>query len=316
MKKTLVIMAAGLGSRFGGKEGAKQVTPVDSLGQMIIDYSVFDACRAGFEKVVYVIKPESLDAFHEGVGGRWEKSIEVAYAFQTPESYLPEGFKVPEGRVKPWGTGHAALCAESEVPDGFVCINADDFYGREAYERAARFLDGESDPCLNAMVGYRLRNTMTPNGSVARGVCETDEDGFLTGITERTKISQMGADAVFTENDRDFYPLSGDSIVSLNFWIFKKGVFAELKKGFHAFLENELGENPLKKEYYLPSLPQRLISEGKARFRVLPTREKWFGLTYQADVEKTRRGIQQLKDAGAYPNDLFAASALPERSGK
>ncbi|MCR4621288.1 MAG: NTP transferase domain-containing protein [Clostridiales bacterium] len=316
MKKTLVIMAAGLGSRFGGKEGQKQVTPVDGLGQMIIDYSVFDARRAGFEKVVYVIKPESLDAFHEGVGGRWERFIEVAYAFQTPQSYLPDGFAVPEGRVKPWGTGHAALCAEKEVPDGFVCINADDFYGREAYERAAAFLDGESDETLSAMVGYRLRNTMTPNGSVARGVCETDENGYLTTVTERTKISQMGADAVFTENDKDFYPLSGDSIVSLNFWIFKRSVFGELEKGFHAFLKDELSENPLKKEYYLPSLPQRLIKENKARFRVLPTKEKWFGLTYQADVDKTRRGIQQLKDMGVYPDDLFGGSMLAERNIK
>ncbi|MBQ5770932.1 MAG: hypothetical protein IIW08_07130, partial [Clostridia bacterium] len=187
-KKTLVIMAAGLGSRFGAGAGKKQVTPVDDAGHLIIDYSIYDAIRAGFEKVVFVIKPESREMFHKVIGSRVEKHIEVAYAYQTLEKYLPEGYEIPEGREKPWGTGHAALCARDEVPGAFVVINADDFYGRDAYEAASRFIDESSSETEHAMVGYNLRNTMTPFGSVARGVCTKDENGNLVSVVERTKI--------------------------------------------------------------------------------------------------------------------------------
>ncbi|MBR4235654.1 MAG: nucleotidyltransferase [Clostridia bacterium] len=305
MKKTLVIMAAGLGSRFGAGAGQKQITPVDAHGQLIIDFSVYDAYRAGFEKVVFVIKPESRDKFHALIGAKAAKHMEVAYAYQELTSCLPDGFIPPEGRIKPWGTGHAALCAETEVPDGFVCINADDFYGRHAYKAAAAFLDGNSDESAHAMVGYPLRNTMTPNGSVARGVCETDARGQLTSITERTKIFPDGGDAKYTEDGAEFYPLSGDVPVSLNFWIFKRSIFGAMREGFYEFLKTQMPSNPLKAEFYLPDVPGALIKNGAGTFKVLPTQDKWFGMTYLEDLDATRAGVQALKEAGVYPDVLW-----------
>ena len=305
MKKTLVIMAAGLGSRFGGAAGQKQVTPVDENGHLIIDYSAYDAMRAGFEKVVFVIKPESESVFHELIGKNVQKHMEVAYAHQTLESRLPAGFKVPEGRVKPWGTGHAALCSDEEVPDGFVCINADDFYGKSAFEAAAAFLDSEHPSSLHAMVGYPLRNTMTPNGSVARGVCEADEGGLLKAITERTKIFADGENAKYTENGTDFFPLSGSKPVSLNFWIFNHSIFDAMRRGFEDFLLSRMPANPLKAEFYLPDVPGALLKSGEGAVRVLPTHEKWFGMTYMEDVPATKQGINELRSAGVYPEKLW-----------
>lgn len=305
MKKTLVIMAAGLGSRFGAGEGQKQVTPVDENGHLIIDYSVYDAYVSGFEKVVFVIKPESKEKFHALIGANVSKHMEVAYAFQTLESCLPEGFTVPEGRVKPWGTGHAALCSESEVEDGFVCINADDFYGRSAFAAAARFLDEAHPQNRHAMVGYELRNTMTPNGSVARGVCETDGKGLLKTITERTKIVADGENARYTENGTDYLPLDGKTSVSLNFWIFNHSIYKAMKEGFARFLAERMPLNPLKQEFYLPDVPGSLLKSSEAEFEVLPTQEKWFGMTYLEDLPATRAGIKALKDRGVYPEKLW-----------
>ena len=305
MKKTLVIMAAGLGSRFGAGEGKKQVTPVDDRGQLIIDYSIYDALRAGFKKVVFVIKPESQALFHEIIGSRVQKFIEVAYAYQTLETRLPKGFQIPSGRLKPWGTGHAALCAEEHVTDGFVCINSDDFYGADAYRMAAEYLDSPHPDTAHAMVGYLLKNTMTPNGSVARGVCEGDENDFLTSITERTKIIADGENALYTENGVDFLPLSGMSPVSLNFWIFNHGAFAEMKDGFERFLSEKLPQNPLKAEFYLPDVPNSLVKSGRGSVKLLSIPDKWFGMTYIEDLEATKQGVQRLKDAGVYPDDLW-----------
>lgn len=304
-KKTLVIMAAGLGSRFGAGAGKKQVTPVDDAGHLIIDYSIYDAIRAGFEKVVFVIKPESREMFHQVIGSRVEKHIEVAYAYQTLDKFLPEGVSIPEGREKPWGTGHAALCARDEVPGAFVVINADDFYGRDAYEAASRFIDESDDETEHAMVGYNLRNTMTPFGSVARGVCTKDDKGNLVSVVERTKIEARGEDAAFTEDGETWTPISGDTTVSLNLWVFKNSIFDEMQARFANFLKDEIASNPLKKEYYLPSVSNQLLSEKKATFKVLPTKARWFGMTYLEDLPNTKANIAKMKENGEYPENLW-----------
>lgn len=302
---TLVIMAAGLGSRFGTGKGQKQVTPVDDAGQLIIDYSIYDAIRAGFEKVVFVVKPESEGMFHDAIGARVAPFIDVAYAHQTLNSYLPAGAKIPEGREKPWGTGHAALCARDHVPGAFVVINADDFYGKDAYCAARAFFDAPRASNEHAMVGYKLRNTMTPFGSVARGVCRTDARGRLTGVTERTSIIARGDDAAYTEDGETYIPLSGDTIVSLNFWAFQHSIFDEMQARFEAFIHTGLNDNPLKAEYYLPSIPNQLLNEGKAVITVLPTHARWFGMTYSQDLLDTKANIARMINSGEYPARLW-----------
>lgn len=304
-KKTLVIMAAGLGSRFGAGAGKKQVTPVDDAGHLIIDYSIYDAIRAGFEKVVFVIKPESQEMFHKVIGSRVENFIEVAYAFQTLDQYMPEGTPIPEGREKPWGTGHACLCARNEVPASFVVINADDFYGKDAYLAASKFIDESASDTEHAMVGYELRNTISPFGTVARGVCMTDETGNLSSVIERTKIKAAKDDAAFTEDGETWTPLSGSTTVSLNLWVFKNSIFDEMQARFENFVKNEIADNPLKKEYYLPSVPNQLLSEGKATCKVLTTKARWFGMTYLEDLPNTKANIQKMKDNGEYPENLW-----------
>ena len=309
-KTTLVIMAAGLGSRFGAGSGQKQVTPVDDEGHLIIDYSIYDAIRAGFEKVVFVVKPESEKQFHDAIGARVSPFVEVAYAHQTLDRFLPEGFSLPEGREKPWGTGHAALCARDEVPGSFVVINADDFYGADAYQTAYRFLHEPHAPNEHAMVGYKLRNTMTPFGSVARGICGIDANGCLTSVVERTRIEPRGNDAAYTEDGETFVPISGDTTVSLNFWIFQHAIFDEMRTRFEAFLRNGLGERPLKSEHYLPSIPNQLLNEGKATVSVLPTSAKWFGMTYLDDLANTRERIARMKAQGEYPRKLWERGSI------
>lgn len=304
-KKTLVIMAAGLGSRFGAGAGKKQVTPVDDAGHLIIDYSIYDAIRAGFEKVVFVVKPESREMFHEAIGSRVESFIEVAYAYQTLDKYMPADACIPEGREKPWGTGHAALCARKEVPGAFVVINADDFYGRDAFRAAAEFIDAGTSDAEHAMVGYCLRNTMTPFGTVARGVCSTDENGNLQSVVERTKIEARGNDAAYTEDGENWTPISGDTTVSLNLWVFKNSIFDEMQARFERFVKCEIASQPLKKEFYLPSVPNQLLSEGKAVFKVLNTQARWFGMTYLEDLPNTKASIKKMKDNGDYPEHLW-----------
>ena len=305
MKKTLVIMAAGLGSRFGAGQGQKQITPVDENGHLIIDYSAYDAMVCGFEKVVFVIQPESREQFHRIIGANVSRHMEISYSFQTMGSCLPAGFAIPTGREKPWGTGHAALCSEEEVPDGFVCINADDFYGRSAFEAAAHFLDSDQPENRHAMVGYELKNTVTPNGSVARGVCETDKNGLLKTITERTKIVADGEDARYTDDDKHYTHLSGKASVSMNFWIFHHSIYHSMHEGFERFLRERMPLDPLRQEFYLPDIPDSLIKSGKAEFVVLPTKEKWFGLTYLNDLPATRDGVKALREKGLYPEKLW-----------
>ena len=300
IKPTLVVMAAGMGSRFGG---LKQMTPVDPQGDSILHFSLYDAYRAGFGKVVFIIKKSIEEAFREKVLPGLDRYFEVACVNQEVD-FLPEGFTVPEGREKPWGTAHAVLCAKDEIPGPFAVINADDFYGRHAFETIAGFLSQHHEPGEYAMVGYLLRNAMTDNGYVARGVCET-KDGFLTGVTERTHIEKRGNDAAYTEDGEHFVPLSGDTIVSMNLWGFSPMILEEIERRFPNFLRENLAKNPLKCEFYLPSVANAQIQENTATIRVLHTDETWYGVTYRADLASVQEAIAKMRAEGKYPEHLF-----------
>ena len=300
IKPTLVVMAAGMGSRFGG---LKQMTPVDPQGDSILHFSLYDAYRAGFGKVVFIIKKSIEEAFREKVLPGLDSYLEVACVNQEVD-FLPEGFTVPEGREKPWGTAHAVLCAKDEIPGPFAVINADDFYGRHAFETIAGFLSQHHEPGEYAMVGYLLRNAMTDNGYVARGVCET-KNGFLTGVTERTHIEKRGNDAVYTEDGEHFVPLSGDTIVSMNLWGFSPMILEEIERRFPIFLRENLAKNPLKCEFYLPSVANAQIQENTATIRVLHTDETWYGVTYREDLASVQEAIAKMRAEGKYPEHLF-----------
>lgn len=297
---TLVIMAAGMGSRFGG---LKQMTPVDEEGHFIIDFSLYDAYQAGFRRVAFIIKREIEQTFRETIGARMEKWFHVDYVYQELDR-LPEGFAVPEGRKKPWGTAHAVACCRGVVEGPFAVINSDDFYGRGAYEAIYRFLTENKAPHHYAMLGYQLRNTVTEFGSVARGVCHV-QDGMLLDITERTKIFKRGQDAAYTEDGETFVPLSGDSLVSMNFWGFTPEILDEIWDAFPAFLAENLPVNPEKCEFYLPTFVGSRLAEGKVRVRVLPCMETWHGVTYKEDLDSVKSAIGQLKREGKYPARLW-----------
>ena len=297
---TLVIMAAGMGSRFGG---LKQIEPVDDQGHIIIDFSLFDAWRAGFRDLVFIIKPEMEESFREVIGARMEPYFRITYVYQTLD-HLPAGYTVPEGRAKPWGTGHAVLCCKDVVDGPFTVINADDFYGPSAFTAIYNYLANNSDDAQYAMVGYRVRNTVTENGSVARGVCEV-ENGLLTGVTERTKIFKKGQDAKYTEDGETFVALPGDTIVSMNFWGFTPKMLRELDVRFAAFLDNALISNPLKGEYFLPSVVNDQLKAGTASVRVLPCEETWYGVTYREDLASVKDAITGMKKQGIYSENLW-----------
>ena len=297
---TRVIMAAGMGSRFGG---LKQMTPVDEEGHFIIDFSLYDAYRAGFRRVAFIIKREIEQTFRETIGARMEKWFHVDYVYQELDR-LPEGFAVPEGRKKPWGTAHAVACCRGVVEGPFAVINSDDFYGRGAYEEIYRFLTEHETPHHYAMLGYQLRNTVTEFGSVARGVCHV-QDGMLLDITERTKIFKRGQDAAYTEDGETFVPLSGDTQVSMNFWGFTPEILDEIWDAFPAFLTENLPVNPEKCEFYLPTFVGSRLAEGKVRVRVLPCMETWHGVTYKEDLDSVKAAIRQLKREGKYPARLW-----------
>ena len=300
---TLVIMAAGMGSRFGG---LKQITPVDPQGHKIIDFSMYDAWRAGFRDLVFIIKKEIEEEFKEAVGNEAEKHFNVQYVFQEVDD-LPEGFTVPAERGKPWGTGHAVAACRNAVKGPFAVINADDFYGPSAFTTIYDYLSSNTDESAYAMVGYRLRNTVTEHGSVARGVCQVSEEGLLTGITERTKIYKRGEDAAFTEDDgATFTDLPGETIVSMNLWGFTRSILNVLWDRFPAFLEKNLPTNPLKCEYFLPFVVDEQIAEGSATARVLPCEESWYGVTYKEDRASVENAIAQMKKDGIYKEDLWA----------
>ena len=304
-KPVLVVMAAGMGSRYGG---LKQLDPVGNHGQLIIDYSIYDARRAGFETVVFVIKRELEDAFKAAIGDRLSKVIDVRYAYQEL-SDLPEGYSVPEGRVKPWGTCHAILAARDVVDGSFAVVNADDYYGPEGFREIYDYLAANPDRpgCYEfAMVGYRLGNTVTENGSVARGICEEDEHSFLVRVTERTRIEAEGADARFTEDGGETWThLSGDTVVSMNLWGFTRSFMDEARARFPAFLDKTLAENPLKGEYFLPSVVTQLLDEHKARVKVLRSADKWYGVTYREDRPVVLKAIADMTASGLYPDNLW-----------
>ena len=303
MGASLVIMAACLGSRYGG---SKQVDGIGPHNEILMEYSIYDAIRAGFNKVVFIIKPEIDQAFRESVGARAEAAgLAVRYAYQTLDK-LPAGFTVPESRVKPWGTAHAVLSACDLVDGPFAVINADDFYGRDAFETAAKFLTAPHSQSEHAMVGYRLGNTLTENGSVARGICATDAENHLTGIVERTQIERKDGVPAFTEDGgRTYTPLTDDTVTSMNLWCFQRSMMDEIRSRFAAFLAENLAANPLKCEYFLPWVPNALIREGKATVEVLKTDAKWYGVTYQADMPQVQAAIQAMKAQGIYPAQLW-----------
>ena len=297
---TLVILAAGMGSRFGG---LKQITAVDDRGHAIIDFSLYDAYRAGFRKVVFIIKHEIEEDFKAAVGRRMEKYFDVRYVFQQIDM-LPEGYAVPEGRKKPWGTAHAVLCAAEAIDGPFAVINADDFYGRGAFETIFEFLARERPDSEHAMVAYLLRNTVTEHGTVARGVCQV-ENGLLTDVVERVKIAKRGEDAAYTEDGETWIPLSGDSPVSMNFWGFGRDFLRQLRDRFPAWLDANLPVNPEKAEYFLPFVTNALIHEGQGSVRVLPCHETWHGITYKEDMPDVLDYIARLRREGVYPDALL-----------
>ena len=297
---TLVILAAGMGSRFGG---LKQITPVDEHGHAIIDFSLFDAYRAGFRRVAFIIKHEIEADFKAVVGRRAEKYFDVRYVYQQIEN-LPEGYSVPEGRTKPWGTGHAVLCAAQAVDGPFAVINADDFYGRTAYTALYDYLTGERPENEHAMVAYQLKKTVTESGSVARGICRV-EDGFLTDVVERTRIEKRGSNAAYTEDGENWLPLSGELPVSMNCWAFSHSMMDELIKRFPAWLDENVPKNPMKCEYFLPSVANALIKDGEGSVRVLNCHETWYGVTYKEDLQSFKDAMKRMRTEGIYPEALL-----------
>lgn len=303
-KPVLVIMAAGMGSRYGG---LKQIDPVDKEGHIIIDFSIYDAIQAGFEKVIFIIKEEAKEIFQDTIGKRIQDHIEVEYVFQDINN-IPNHFKVPEGRVKPWGTGHAILSCIDKIHGPFAVINADDYYGRNAFSMIYDYLQSnvKRDQYSYTMVGYILKNTLTDYGYVARGVCDTLEDGTLKNIIERTHIEKRGNEAVYTEdNGETWIDISVNSTVSMNMWGFTSSILEELKMGFESFLVNALKEDPLKAEFFLPSVVDALINKGKARVQVLKTPDVWYGVTYKEDKEVVTHAISNFINKGIYPVKLW-----------
>ena len=301
----LVVMAAGMGSRYGG---LKQIDPVDEHGNIIIHYSLFDAYRAGFRTVVFVIKPELEETFKEVIGPKVPEKMEVIYVHQVITD-LPEGYTVPEGRVKPWGTAHAALAARKVVKGPFTIINSDDYYGVGAFKTIYEYLSTHPDSesvYEYTMVGYRLKNTVTENGSVARGICTTDEAGYLTDVVERTKIVKGEVCPRYTEDDgATWTDLSGDTLVSMNMWGFTRSYLDEAEARFPAFLDETARVNPLKGEYYLPFVVNQLLGEQKARVRLLESEDKWYGVTYKEDKPLVVRSLAEMRKSGLYPEKLW-----------
>ena len=299
---SLVILAAGMGSRFGG---LKQITPIGDNGELIIDFSVFDAIRAGFKKIVFIIKKENEADFERLVGSKIRPFAEVHYCYQSMED-IPAGGYLPEGRTKPWGTGHAALCCRNVVNEPFAVINADDYYGQQAFEILYDFLSNVQDDevCHYAMVGYRLGNTLTENGYVSRGVCLENEEHYLSSITERTKIEGRGEVAVFTEGDAE-QELSLDTVVSMNMWAFTPSILKGLEEQFEQFFSGKMKDNPMKAEMYLPSAVDAMIHSGKADVKVLRSPDKWYGVTYLQDKEAVAAAMKAMKAEGKYPQELW-----------
>ncbi|MEA4987406.1 MAG: sugar phosphate nucleotidyltransferase [Anaerovorax sp.] len=299
----LVVMAAGMGSRYGG---LKQMDPVGSNGELIIDFSLYDAWKAGFRKVVFIIKKEMEEEFRAMIEPKAGKKLDVAFAFQELID-LPQGYNVPQNRVKPWGTGHAVLAARKKVDAPFAVINADDYYGAQAFQNMYDFLKNaqDDDKYRYCMVGYLVENTLTENGHVARGICQADTQGYLQDITERTKIQRNNGVIQYMEDDQDWVDIAEGTLVSMNLWGFTLSMMKELENRFPAFLETSLNDNPLKGEYFLPFVVDELIEEGKATVKVLKSSDKWQGVTYKEDKQNVVLALQLLKDKGVYPQVLW-----------
>ena len=304
-KPTLVIMAAGMGSRFGG---LKQIEPVSGKDEIILDFSLYDALRAGCERAVIIIKEENEADFRRLIDHKAGKHMDIEYAYQDIHD-IPEGFEVPEGRAKPWGTAHAVLAARKLVRGNFAVINSDDYYGPEAFRVMYEFLDSaaDSEDLYNyCMVGYEVQNTLTENGHVSRGVCSVGEDGLLTDIVERTKIMHHDGAIAYTEDDgATWTEVPEGTIVSMNFWGFTPSILREMEAGLPAFLTETLSKNPLKGEYLLPKCVDELIKAGQAEAKVLRSRDRWYGVTYKEDKDSVVAALQALKDKGIYPETLW-----------
>ena len=302
---TLLILAAGMGSRYGG---LKQLDPMTDAGNFILDFSVYDAIEAGFDHVVFIIKEETLELFRETVGNRIAKKIRVSYVFQSVEA-LPTGLVLPEGRVKPWGTGHAVYCARDVVKENFAVINADDFYGRDTFRQLAKHLSRTdlSGACAHhCMVGFRVGNTLTENGTVSRGVCEVNAEGMLTEVVERTKIEKRKSCAAYLNDDGESWTeLDFNTIVSMNCWGFTPDIFAKLEEQFREFYVKN-ADNPLKSEFYLPFAVQQQKDGGLCDVRVYPTQSRWYGVTYSEDKPRVKAAIREMVESGEYPADLWA----------
>lgn len=298
---TLVIMAAGMGSRFGG---LKQVEPVGPNGEFILDYSVFDAIRAGYNKVVFIIKEENYELFRETIGKRIESKIDVEYAFQRIED-VPNGVEVPKGRVKPWGTSHAILSAKKYVNEPFTVINADDFYGYDPYKKIKEFFDNNADSNSYAMIGYKTKNTMSENGSVKRGVCSKSEDNLLTNLVE-SSIERKDGKIIATplEDETNPFEVFDDTLVSMNFFGFNPSIFGYLEDEMSDFFEKH--KDDLEKcEFLIPTSVFKRIYEGKINVKVLDTDERWYGVTYKEDKEDLVNAINQMIEDGKYPKNLW-----------
>lgn len=301
--KTLVIMAAGMGSRYGGM---KQIDPVGPCGDIIIGYSIYDAIRAGFNKVVFIIKKEHEADFREIIGDKVAKKIRVEYVFQEM-NHLPAGFTAPEGRVKPWGTGHAIFSCLGVVNEPFLVINADDFYGRNCYETASRWIDRtvfDGKPYKFSMAGFYLKNTLTENGTVSRGVCEVDENSMLLDVVERTKIMRRESGIAYTDDDENWVALPENVHASMNCWCFPPTFLSSIEKYFTEFLHDGAGD-PLKKEFYLPFVVRDMLKDGSCTVEVLPTSDRWFGVTYIQDKPGVQKAVRELIAQGVYPEKLW-----------
>lgn len=307
LKPALVIMAAGMGSRYGG---LKQIDPIGRHGEIIMDYSLYDALEAGFEKVVFIINRTIERDFYDVIGKRAERYMQVRYVFQQPDAMLPAGFSVPEGRIKPWGTAHAILCCKDVVNEPFAAINADDYYGKRAFRVLYDYLTTAKDGSKYdfSMVGYHAKNTLTDHGSVARGVCEVDANGELVNIVERLKIFKTPEGPAYTEDDgQTFVHFPADNLVSMNFFGFTPSLFDALEARFPKFLADSLENNPLKSEFLIPQEVGRLLREEKASVRVLSSPDRWYGVTYREDKPEVMQALSELTDAGAYPNKKLLA---------
>ena len=301
LKPALVILAAGMGSRYGGM---KQIDPVDPYGNLIIDYSIYDALKAGFQKIVFIIKESLKNDFHEVIGDRISKFAEVEYVYQELNK-LPAGFSVPEGRIKPWGTGHALLCCKDVVKEPFAVINADDYYGRDAFFTMYDFLTAPRKSGEYAMVGYAVENTLTDHGVVVRGVCEESRDGSLLRIQEIRGIAPHQGGGIYELNGTT-HLLPPGTTVSMNLWGLDPSIFEALSSGFPPFLEQGLLNNPKTCEYLLPEVVQKMLQKKEATVRVLKSRSQWFGVTYQEDMPAVQKAVQELKAAGEYKEALWS----------